>query len=166
MKRLLTLLALPLLVLAISCGSKAPSSEEVSAVDSTDTTVAAPETTVAETPPVTEEPFHSDDPDVQALYDLIMSGNGAPSDPSMEPAPVEMDPTLPTEMLGSTDYVDTPAGQRVWVVGVSCDAAKAGLGAMGDCGPDTALSFTDDSHEGVVWVQDPAGPVGVQLNGN
>ena len=137
-------------------------------VDPTDTMVVVPDASVVpdETPPVTDEAFRSEDPEVQALYDLIASGAGAPSDPSVEPAPVEMDPTLPAVMLGSDDYADTSAGQRVWVVQTSCESAKAGLGAQGECGPDTGLTFTDGSHEGVLWVQDPAGPVGVQLNGN
>jgi hypothetical protein len=169
MKRPLVVLGMALLcVVAISCGSKSKDNALDEGVDPTDTVVVVPDASVApgETPSMTEAPFHSDDPEVQALYDLISSGAGAPSEPSVEPAPVVMDPTLPTVMLGSGEYADTPAGQRVWLVQTSCDSAKAGLGAQGECGPDTGLTFTDGSHEGVLWVQDPAGPVGVQLNGN
>ena len=169
MKRPLFVLGLALLCVgALSCGSKSRDNAQDQGVDPTDTTVVAPDASVAptETPTVTEETFHSDDPEVQALYDLIASGTGAPSGPSVEPAPAEMDPTLPTQMLGSSEYADTPAGQRVWVVQTSCESAKAGLGAQGECGPDTGLVFTDGSHDGVLWVQDPSGPVGVQLNGN
>jgi hypothetical protein len=152
------------LVIAVSCGSKTPTNEELSSADPVESPVVAPDTSVAATgkPSANLRPLHSDNPDVQVLYDLITNATSPSSDGQES---IQTDPGLLTEMLGSTEYVDTPEGQRVWVIGASCASVKAGLAASGVCGVDKALTFTDGSHEGALWVHDLAGPVAVVLSG-